>query len=97
MNNIDLTRIITADDKAATAAARALTARKSEGRARILAVCNETTQINLAATAAAGLLNGEQMAAYRAGLAWIAKMRAACATGNWPDIPPGVARLVRDH
>jgi hypothetical protein len=97
MNNIDMTRLVSADDKAAAAQADLLAARKAECRARILAVADSTVQINLAAAAAAGLLKGRQMTAYRASLGWIADMRAACATGDWPDVPPGVTRLAAKY
>jgi hypothetical protein len=97
MNNIDLSRIITADDKAARSAAAILTARKSDCRDRIFAVADSIAQINLAAAASAGLLDTAQMAIYRAGLEWINNMRTASATGNWPDVPSGVAALAAQY
>lgn len=75
------------------AAAEALAARKAECRARIVAVCDQIAQINLAAAAAAGALTPKDAETHRALLAWVDAMRAACATGDWPDVPAGVAEL----
>lgn len=94
MSNIDFSQVITAEDRAAAVAAAALEARKAECRARIFAVADSIAQINLAAAAAAGALSAEQMATYRAGLAWVDAMRAACTSGDdWPAVPAGVAEL----
>jgi hypothetical protein len=100
---IDWKQIVTAETVAAEAKAERLAAAKAECRRRIFAVANETAQINLAAVAAAGLLNAGDKAIYATGLAWVAAMRAACATAAvasdatddalWPAIPPGVAAL----
>jgi len=107
MSNIDLTRIITAQDKAAQAAQARASSIKTECKARILAVCNEVVQINLAAAAAAGRLSPDQQAAFGAGLQWIEDMRAACAAriadtatdpserADWPPVPVGVAELTQ--
>lgn len=53
---------------------------KAECQRRIYAVVDQVAQVNLAAAAAGGVLTAEQMTVYRAGLAWIAAMRAACGT-----------------
>lgn len=90
---IDLSKMFTAQDKEAQTEAWLQASRKSECRAKILAVVDTTAQLNLNAAAAAGMLTTEQMAAYRSGLAWIHAMRAAQADGNWPDVPAGVAEL----
>ncbi|KIC22431.1 hypothetical protein [Leisingera sp. ANG-Vp] len=86
-------KITTAADVAATAAEDLALSRKAECRQRILAVIDETAQLNLLAAAAASALDDAQMATYRAGVAWIKAMREAQADGNWPDVPPGVAEL----
>ncbi|MCB1410477.1 MAG: hypothetical protein KDK22_13625 [Rhodobacteraceae bacterium] len=94
MSNIDFSQVITATAKAEAAVAAARDARKAECRMRIHAVADQIAQINLAAAAAAGALSGDQMAVYRAGLAWVEAMRAACASGaDWPGLPAGVADL----
>lgn len=104
MPNIDLTRLITADAKTALKAEEIRAAAKAECRRRIYTVCSEVAQMNLAAACAAGLLSSEDLVAYRAGLAWVAAMRAAwpeiAASGadpaedaNWPTVPAGVAGL----
>ncbi len=92
-SNIDLSQLITAKTRAARNAQEILSNRKTECRARIFEVCDEIAQMNMASAAAAGLLNKAQMRNYRAGLIWIADMRAASATGLWPEIPAGVADL----
>lgn len=93
MANIDFSRIVTTEDKAALQQQMLLQDRKAECRMRIFAVCDEIAQINLAAAASAGLLDAAQMQTYRAGLTWIQAMRAACADGNWPETPPDVREL----
>lgn len=93
MSNIDLTQIVTAEEKAAQQEAAIREARKAECRTRIFAVVDQTAQMNLAAAAAAGALTEAQMGVYRAGLSWIHAMRAAQVDGNWPDVPPGVQEL----
>jgi|GEM_PF-2994469 len=51
---------------------------KAECRRRILAVVNETAQINLAAAAAGDSLSPADLVTYKAGLDWIAAMRTKC-------------------
>lgn len=96
--------IRTADDIAAAALAERMEVARVECRRRIMAVCDETAQINLAAAAAAGLLSAGDLATYQTGLAWVAQMRAAwrpmaeagedpADNAHWPAIPPGVADL----
>lgn len=51
---------------------------KMECQRRIYAVVDQIAQVNLAAAAAGGVLTAERMGVYRAGLAWIASMRAKC-------------------
>ena len=97
--------IQTADDLAAQAQAARRELIKAECRRRIFDVVDGIAQVNLAAAAAASVLTEGQMQTYRAGLAWVAGMRAACLpliadadadyTGDaaWPDLPDGVADL----
>jgi hypothetical protein len=47
-----------------------------EVSARITAHASLSTQINMSAMAAGGLFDADQMAAYQAGLAWVAEVRA---------------------
>ena len=79
-------------------------AARAECRRRIVAVVPETSQMNVAAAAAAGILSEAQMQVYRAGLAWISAMRNAwpdlAAQGvdlfdddNWPAVPEGIEAL----
>lgn len=102
--NIDFSQLITAEDKAAGALPARIEAAKAECRRRILAVADETAQMNMASAASAGLLMAEQMAVWQSALGWVAAMRAAWAVlvesgadlsddTNWPDLPPGVAEL----
>ena len=95
MSNIDLTKLVTADDKARRAAeARALAA-KEECRRRILAVVDAATQMNLVQAmlvrdtgphgepgeeqVAAPTLRDGDVATIHQMQVWIAAMRAACA------------------
>ncbi len=93
MSNINVSRIITAEDKLVEQQKQQLDARRIDCRTRIFAVCDEIAQINLASAASAGLFNAEQMEVYRAGLAWIDAMRTACVSGDWPDPPAQVVEL----
>lgn len=90
--------------EAARALAAAKDAARAECRRRILAVCDETAQINLAAAVAAGMIAGDDLDTYRAGLAWVDAMRGTweglaeagadlADDANWPDVPAGVAEL----
>ncbi|QAX31810.1 hypothetical protein ETW24_19125 [Leisingera sp. NJS204] len=90
---MDWSQLITAEGKAEAAATELALARKAECRERILAVADETAQMNLAAAAAAGALDETQLQIFRSGVSWIHAMREAQADGNWPDVPPGVAEL----
>lgn len=103
---IDLTQLITAEDKAHAALAARTEAARAACARRIGAVVNQTAQMNLAAAAAGGLLAAADAATYRAGLAWIAAMRAAWRgladsgrdpddDGNWPAPPAAVVDLGR--
>ena len=60
-------------------------------REKILAVVDETAQINLAAAAAAGALSASDLATYQAGLAWIMGMRAA-----WPELANDLSKELHD-
>lgn len=104
MPTIDMSKMVTAEAKTASALSDRMEAARLECRARIFAVADATAQINLAAAAAADLLSAQDRADYAAGLGWIAAMRAAWQTlgqsgadievdSNWPEIPAGVAEL----
>jgi hypothetical protein len=106
--NIDLSRIVTAEDKAAKDLELRLEAGRAECARRILAVARETTQMNLSAAAAAGFLNEADLGAYRQGLIWIAKMRAEWRVlveagadlsddRHWPEAPAAVRDLARRY
>lgn len=97
-------KITTAAERAEQDLALSMEGAKAECRRRILAVVNETAQINLAAAVAADQLTPEQRTAYVAGLDWIMQMRAAwpglVESGadlsddtNWPAVPAGAAAL----
>lgn len=64
---------------------------KAECRKRILAIADETAQINLAAAASAGAFSVDQLATYRAGVSWIAQTRAA-----WPPLAENLAADIED-
>lgn len=102
---LDLSQLITAKAKAeALQAARQASARAECAR-RIAALAPPSTQINLAAAAAGGLLTEDEAAAHRAALVWIAAMRATwprlaeagldpADPRHWPAPPDGLAALV---
>jgi len=100
-----MSMLVTASAKAAAEVTERQELAKSLCRARILAVADETAQINLAGAASAGLLTTQQTAVWQSGLQWVASMRATWVTlaadaqadlyddDNWPSIPTGVAEL----
>lgn len=100
MSNIDFTQMIDAEAKQTARAGAARDAAREECRRRILAVLDETAQLNLTAAAAAGTLPAAALETYRAGLQWIGAMRAAWpavagdpAGADWPPIPAGLTEL----
>src|SRR5690606_975348 len=106
MPTLDLTQLVTAEDKAAAALAARIGAVKADCGRRIYDVAPQYTQTNIIGARAAGELGSpEDDAAYLASVQWIADMRAACATiianpaldpaddANWPDCPAEVAAL----
>jgi hypothetical protein len=99
--DVDFSQVVTAEQNAEAAEAKRVAAIKAECRAAILAVADETAQMNLAAAASAGLLSAGQMQIWIAALGWVAAMRSeyarAALAGDdpaWPDLPEGVADLV---
>jgi hypothetical protein len=78
---------------------------RKEVARRILSCASTATQMNLAAAAAGSILSEDQMTAYRAGLAWVAQIRATGASlvaagdpdfaddAKWPTIPASAAEL----
>ncbi|EFO33890.1 conserved hypothetical protein [Roseibium sp. TrichSKD4] len=95
---------LTAPTEAEQQAALIAGIRAEVGR-RILEHASQSTQMNLSAAAGGGILSEEQMAAYRAGLMWIAQVRQ---TGKalveavdpdfandekWPKVPEATAEL----
>lgn len=105
MTNIDFAQVITIEDKAALHSEQHRERVKAACRRRILAVCNEVTQVNLAAANGTGRLMPEQQLHYRALLQWIDDMRQVCrrlqqdmsakieTQAHWPDLPEGAAEL----
>lgn len=101
---LEITTSPSGEQQAADVLAMRRTAARAECSRRIYAVCDGIAQMNLAAAAATGLLSAGQMDTYRAGIAWVAQMRATWVTladgdgaisddGNWPAVPTGVAEL----
>jgi hypothetical protein len=103
---IDMSRIITAEDKSTTERDERVSAARTACKQRITAHCSNTDQINLSAAAAAGLLENDDIDLYRRFLSWTAQMRAAwgpLAEGEqdlsqdryWPDLSPEVAAFLQ--
>ncbi|MEQ8898429.1 MAG: hypothetical protein RID23_15190 [Roseovarius sp.] len=109
MSNIDLSQVITAEDKQRRAAEARQLAAKTECRRRILAVVDEMTQMNLAhallteharrrSGGSAPALTDDDVATILRMQDWIAEMQAACAgamggADHWPAPPGGLAAL----
>ena len=99
--DVDFSQVVTAEQEAEAAEAKRIAAIKAACRAAILAVADETAQMNLAAAASAGLLSAAQMATWVSALGWVSAMRGEYARARlvgddpaWPDLPEGVADLV---
>lgn len=100
---IDWMQMQPAEVLVAEAVAERVAAAKAECRRRILAVADETAQLNMTAASAAGLLSVQDRVTFAAALVWVAAMRAACAAAAaapdctddalWPAVPDGVADL----
>lgn len=105
MSNIDFSQVVSAEARAAATRAEHAAAVKLECRTRILAVVDETAQMNLVHAASAALLDAGTMAVHRAGVNWISSMRLACQAlieepdrnyrddVFWPAVPAGVKEL----
>lgn len=104
---IDWSQLITAEAVEEARLEDRRNAAKSLCRKHIVAVADETAQMNLTAAASAGLLTEEQMAVWQAALGWVSAMRAAWGPlaetdadlfdpASWPEVPAGVADLVAE-
>lgn len=105
MSNIDLSRIITIEDKTAEAANTRAALVKAACKRRIYAVASAEAQMNMIGAQAAGDFGTAQHEVCAAWVRWVADMRAACAAilsdteadytadVSWPDCPPEVAML----
>lgn len=100
--------ITTADQKSEQELLSTMSKAKQECKRRIVAVANETTQLNLAAAAGAGVLTEEQRLAYISGVQWITTMRSIwpqlvleekdiSEDSNWPEVPEAVYSLVKAY
>ncbi|NCO21879.1 MAG: hypothetical protein GW905_07735 [Rhodobacterales bacterium] len=98
MTNIDFMQLVTATEMAALAANARAAALKSVCAARILAVLDERTLLNVQGAVLAGELDPAEMDVFRAGRSWVTDMQDACRTATdndplWPDLPDSVAAL----
>ena len=103
--NVDLTKLVTADDKAAAATVERTRLVKAECKRRIVEVADEVTQINITAHNGAGKLTPDEASTFSASLDWVRAMQAACvplitdldadftADSAWPDVPAGATDL----
>lgn len=98
MSNVDLSQVITAQEKAAKQEAQRLEGAKAECAKRISAVFPISAQLNLAASKSAQTLTADQEARYTEALAWASEMRAAWRrlpqNQEWPQPPEGLGDLV---
>ncbi|GGF82955.1 hypothetical protein SAMN05216376_12064 [Mameliella alba] len=98
--SVDLSKLVTAEELAAQAAARRAKAIKAEVQARIFAVVDQNTQASLLAAMVAGALTSADETTFADGQAWIEATkqagRDAVSSGDdpiWPAVPAGVAEL----
>lgn len=87
------------DQLAAQAQIDRVFAVKAECRARIYAIADQITQMNIIASASAGRLSADQMVIWQSALQWVEDMQATCLPlingeeVEWPEVPDGVADL----
>ncbi|KEP67809.1 hypothetical protein DL1_19595 [Thioclava dalianensis] len=100
---IDMSQLVTAEDKAASAKQARDTAIKNECSAMIAATLDPFTLTNLQSAAIVGDLTTEQTATFSAAVNWITQMREACRASieagtdpAWPDLPEAVAALAKE-
>ncbi len=79
MSQIDFTQLLSAETLQQHQRQAQADRIKATCRARILAVVDQTRQMNLTAAAAAGGMSPGQSDAWKALLGWIGDMRGACA------------------
>lgn len=102
MSNIDLSQLITAEDKAAQQAADRAGSIKALVQERIFSVVDLNAQTSLLAAGLAGTLSADDAEIFKAGQQWIeatkAEGRRAAIAGDdpvWPEVPDGVAELAK--
>ncbi len=100
MSNVDLSRLITAQDRATRNDTARAARIKAACAARITAVLDDRTLLNIQGAAILGTLKKPDMDVFRAGRGWIAAMQAECrraiAAGDspsWPEAPAGLSDL----
>ncbi|WP_406646838.1 hypothetical protein QEZ52_00235 [Aliisedimentitalea scapharcae] len=101
---IDLSKLITAEDKVIEAATKRADDIKMRVRARIFSVIDQSAQTSLLAAGLAEALSAQEKATFVAGQQWIeatkVEGRRAAMAGdepNWPDVPEGVAELAERY
>lgn len=100
MPNVDMTKLVSAEDKAASADLSRAASIKAEVQARIFAVVDQNTQASLLAAMVADALDPADQETFAAGQTWIEETKQAGrdAIENdtdpiWPAIPAGVTDL----
>jgi hypothetical protein len=103
MGNIDTSKMITAEARAAQAAEERALMIKAVCEASIKAILDDNTVKNLMGAALVGGLSDEQRGVFAAGQLWVQAMIGACrtaiATGTepaWPAIPDGLEALAQE-
>ncbi|WP_298680095.1 hypothetical protein [uncultured Lentibacter sp.] len=102
MSKIDFSQLVDAETRKAKQAAQRAADIKAACAARIGAVMDVATSLNLQGAAIAGELDGAQMDVMRAGLAWVRDMQQACRSAIaengepvWPEVPEGLTALAQ--
>ena len=102
---IDLSRLVTAEDKATANQARRAGIVRAECTRRITRVLDMQTMLNIQGAAIAQVLDRKELVTFRAGRAWMREMQLTCRAmiadetvdpaddDNWPTLPDGVSAL----
>lgn len=90
--NIDFSQVQTAEARAEEARSDRLAMARNECKSRITEVFSAAAQLNLAADAAAGVLNPAEIQSYKAWRVWVEEMRTA-----WPRLARSDVALNSDE
>jgi hypothetical protein len=100
MSNIDLTQLVTAEDKALSAKEAFSISVKAQTQEMIFSVVDQNTQASLLAAFVSGSLSTKEKATFKSGQEWIEAVKGAGRESinsgldpDWPTVPEGVVEL----